>query len=121
MNSERIVGIYDADGGWGGEVRYVLRLLAGGGHCALCDITHGLNPFGRKDWRLACAQAPFEMELIHRDQASKAQRDAAAALPAVLAGGNDSWRLLVGADELEGCAGDPDRLITLIDSRLTAG
>ena len=112
------MGVYDADGGWGGEFRYVIGLLVGGKHCSLCDITHGFNPFGRKEWRRACAQAPFEIELIHRDQASKAQRHAAAALPAVLTGENDSWRLLVGADELEGCAGDPDRLITLIDSRL---
>lgn len=119
MNSERIVGIYDADGGWGGEVRYALRLLAGGKHCSLCDITHGFNPLGRKEWRRACASAPFEIEFIHRDEASKAQRAAAAALPAVLVGGDGAWRLLVGADELESCAGSPDRLITLIEGRLT--
>ena len=119
MNSERIVGIYDADGGWRGEVRYAVRLLAGGGHCSLCDITHGFNPLGRKDWKRACAQAPFEISFIHRDQATEVQRAVAAVLPAVLAGGDDSWRLLVGAEELESCAGDPDRLIMLIQDRLT--
>ena len=119
MKSERIVGIYDADGGWGGEIRYVLRLLAGGKHCSLCDITHGLNPLGRKDWKAACAKAPFEIELIHRDRATRAQRAAAPVLPAVLVGGDGSWRLLVGAEELRNCAGDPDHLIGLIEGRLT--
>lgn len=115
---EEIVGIYDADGGWGGEIRYAMKILAGGKHCSLCDITHGWNPLGRKEWRRACEEAPFRMRLIHRDQASDAQRQAAVALPAILAGDGSRWRLLVDTDQLEGCNGDPDRLMALIRAGL---
>ena len=118
MKDEQIVGIYNADGGWKGELRYALGLISGGEHCALCDITHGWNPLGRRDWKKACSAAPFKLQLIHRDQASSAQREAAGALPVVMAGGGDTWRVLVDADELVACAGAPDRLLALIQARL---
>ena len=37
---ERLIGVYDADGGLRGELAYVLGHLAGRAECALCDITH---------------------------------------------------------------------------------
>ena len=36
--------------------------------------------------------------------------------PPLIAGQNDSWRVLVDSDELEGCAGDADQLMALIES-----
>ena len=36
----RLIGIYHADGGILGELRYVAGKLLGTAHCALCDITH---------------------------------------------------------------------------------
>jgi hypothetical protein len=42
-------GIYNADGGLVGEVRYVVGHLLGTAACALCDITH--SPVRRKpEW-----------------------------------------------------------------------
>ncbi|MDE0231774.1 MAG: hypothetical protein OXI56_12310 [bacterium] len=118
MKEEQIVGIYNADGGWKGELRYALGLISGGQHCSLCDITHGWNPLGRRDWKRACADAPFKLQLIHRDRASPAQRSAAGALPAVLAGADDVWRVVVDAGELDRWNGDAEALIALIESRI---
>ncbi|MDE0188526.1 MAG: hypothetical protein OXN80_05450 [bacterium] len=118
MKDEQIVGIYNADGGWRGELRYALGLISGGEHCALCDITHGWNPLGRRDWKRACSVAPFDLQLIHRDRASQAQREAAGTLPAVLAGADDAWRVLVDAGELDRWNGDAEALIALIESRI---
>lgn len=118
MKDEQIVGIYNADGGWKGELRYALGLISGGEHCSLCDITHGWNPLGRRDWKRACSVAPFDLQLIHRDRASQSQRKAAGTLPAVLAGANDSWRVVVDAGELHRWNGDAEALIALIESRI---
>lgn len=118
MKDEQIVGIYNADGGWRGELRYALGLISGGEHCSLCDITHGWNPLGRRDWKRACSDAPFNLQLIHRDRASHAQREAAGTLPAVLAGASDSWRVVVDAGELDRWNGDAEALIALIESRI---
>lgn len=121
MNAERVVGVYDADGGWRGELRYALGVASGGKHCSLCDITHGWNPLGRRDWKRARSDAPFDIELIHRDRATAAQRQAAGALPAIIARSDDSWRVLVDSEDLDDCAGDPDQLVSLILTRLSKG
>ena len=118
VNTEQVVGIYNADGGWRGELRYALGVISGGDHCSLCDITHGWNPLGRRDWKRACSEAPLDIKVIHRDRASPSQREAAGALPAVVAGANDGWRVLVGSGELDRWAGDADALIDLIQTRL---
>lgn len=118
MIEEQVMGVFDADGGWMGELRYVLGLVVGGKHCSLCDITHGYNPWGRREWKRVCADAPFEIRMIHRDRAHVSQREAAGALPAVIAGNGETWRLLVGSSELQDCAGDAVQLMALIQDRL---
>ncbi len=113
-----VVGVFDADGGLRGELRYVVDKLAGRGHCALCDITHGMNPLGKRSWKDACAAAGLTMELLHRDEAAPEQLDAAGALPAVVVSDGAGWRVLVRSGELAACGGSPDRLVSLIEERL---
>ena len=40
MSLKAIWGVYHADGGIVGELRYVFGKIRGTAHCALCDITH---------------------------------------------------------------------------------
>ena len=40
MPVESIWGVYHADGGLIGEIKYVAGALLKGQHCSLCDITH---------------------------------------------------------------------------------
>jgi hypothetical protein len=52
---ELLIGVYNADGGTAGELRYVARKAVGRGHCALCDITHrGFTQ--RAEWSEALAR-----------------------------------------------------------------
>lgn len=115
---QTLVGIFDAEGGLRGELRYVVDKLAGRGHCALCDITHGLNPLGKRSWKEACAAASLTMELLHRDEASPDQLAAAGSLPAVVHSAGAGWRVLISTEELAACGGSPARLVTLIEERL---
>ena len=117
-DAESLVGIFDADGGLRGELRYVVDKLAGRGHCALCDITHGMNPMGKRSWKDACAAAGLTMTLLHRDEASAEQLAAAGALPVVLAGDRVGWRVLASPGELQACEGNPAKLTALIEARL---
>ena len=66
---ERILAIYDADLSVIGELAYAVGKLAGTRSCALCDITHGLNPFGKRAWRSYCEDRP-EVEWLHRNEIS---------------------------------------------------
>ena len=42
MTIESIWGVYHADGGLLGELRYVMGVAFRGEHCSLCDITHSV-------------------------------------------------------------------------------
>ena len=66
---ERILAIYDADLSVVGELIYAVGKLTGTRSCALCDITHGLNPFGKRAWRSYCEDRP-EVEWLHRNEVS---------------------------------------------------
>ena len=118
VDTESLVGIFDADGGLRGELRYVFDKLAGRGHCALCDITHGFNPLGKRSWKDACTAASLNVELLHRDEASPEQLAVADRLPVVLAGDGARWRVLVPEGDLSACEGSPAELLKLIEARL---
>ncbi|WP_168582259.1 hypothetical protein [Gephyromycinifex aptenodytis] len=118
----RLVGVYNARGGLAGELRYLLGKVTGGSHCALCDITHGLNPRGKKQWRALSPRLPLAMSVVHLDE-----MDAAAAAlvgprnaPAVLYLDGRNDRILLDAAALERCNGDPVRLAAAISSALAA-
>jgi hypothetical protein len=82
-----VVGVYDADGGWRGEVAYVVGHLLGRTECALCDVTH--SPVRRKpawDAMVARLPVPVPVRVRHRNETLDDERAAAASsgLPVVL-------------------------------------
>lgn len=107
----KVVAIYNADRGLAGELRYIRDKLLGRSSCALCDLTHGWNPFGKRSWRDACRAGRVRIETIHRDEATRSQLAAAGTLPAVLIGQADSWTPVVGAEMISSMRKDPDKLL----------
>ena len=107
MGVQRYLGVYDADGGIVGELRYVVGHLLGTAECALCDITH--SPVRRKrtwDAMVATLEAPFDLR--HRNELTEAEQHAVApmGLPVVAAELTDGgWVQLLDRDALDGCAG----------------
>ncbi len=97
-----IVGVYHADGGVMGELRYVLGKARGTVHCALCDITH--STVRRKTaWDDACRTFPHPIRLVHLNERSP-EEVAACTLgtPTVLVSFADGTYLaLMGPDDLE--------------------
>lgn len=63
----RYTGIYNADGGLVGEVRYVVGHLLGTAECALCDITH--SPVRRKpEWDRFVTRLGIPFIVLHRNE-----------------------------------------------------
>lgn len=110
-----LIGVYDADGTLRGEVAYVVGKLLGSAHCALCDITHG--PLReRPGWRRCRDGLPVPFRTFHRNDQPDAVRPVTdGRLPAVVAVTDRGPVLLVGAEELAGCASSPERLVAAID------
>lgn len=110
------VGIYDADGGLGGELRYVVGKLLGRGKCALCDITHGWNLMGSRSWKQACVVSDVELELLHRNEAAAEQLAATTGLPAILRGDHGQWSEVIPAGEIARYVGAPDALLERLNA-----
>ncbi len=107
----RLVGVYDADGSWRGEIAYWVGARLGRTHCALCDITHGVFT-ERRDWQQCREGLPVPFDAFHRDDQPTAVRLALAGrLPSVVAETTDgAVVVLVGPAELESCGGSVDGL-----------
>jgi hypothetical protein len=117
----RLIGVYDADGSVLGELSYIVKRRLGGAHCALCDVTHGLVR-ERADWRACRDRLPVAFVTFHRDDQPADVKVAAGALTPVVVAETTSGDLVrvSDPDDLERCAGSPERLIEQIDSVLPA-
>jgi hypothetical protein len=114
----RVVGIYNADGGLSGELRYALDKVLGRSDCGLCDLTHGWNAFGKRSWRDACRASPVPIELVHRDMATGSQLAAAGSLPAVLVGDEGTWRVAADRELIASLYNDPVGLLDHLEREL---
>jgi hypothetical protein len=103
---DELIGVYNADGGVVGELRYVVARLRGRGHCALCDITHrGLTR--RPEWSESCARRTTPFRLMHlNERPDDVRRACGSDAPWVLARVGDDLVTLLGPEDLDRCAAD---------------
>ena len=103
----RYTGVYNADGGIIGEVRYVIGHLLGTTECALCDITH--SPVRRKPaWDRMVARLGVPVIVLHRNEldADLLASTASTPLPAVFAHHADGTiTVALNAQQLDGMGG----------------
>jgi hypothetical protein len=119
----RLVGIYNADGGVIGELKYFFGHLIGIAKCELCDITH--SPIRRKASFDALAlelkaQYGLDFALKHLNERTEAETRASKAQePCVLAEYPDgSLGMFLDRQELRVLRGDVDRFAKLVRARL---
>jgi hypothetical protein len=111
---ERLIGVYDADGSLLGELSYVVGHALGRRSCALCDITHG-RLRRRHEFDAALARLDVRVDLMHRDEQPTELADlTVGALPCVVAETRGGRVVLVGADALKACAGDPRAFVDAV-------
>ena len=116
-----LVGVYDADGTFAGEVRYWLGARIGRAHCSLCEITHGL--FREKpEWRKYLDSMNVEFVTFHRNDAPRDVLDVCDhQLPAVVARTVNGVVVVLGPGDLEALGGDVpsfhDALIAACNAR----
>ncbi|MGH9184319.1 MAG: hypothetical protein ACRD0U_00640 [Acidimicrobiales bacterium] len=117
----RVTGVYDADGTIAGELSHFLGARFGRTHCALCDITHGWVR-ERSAWRVARDRLPVPFVAFHRDDQPDAVRAATGSAAPVIVAETTAGEVVVllDSDELESCAGSPERLVEAITGALRA-
>tara|TARA_B110000438_G_C15661652_1_gene584168 strand:+ start:103 stop:453 length:351 start_codon:yes stop_codon:yes gene_type:complete len=113
-----MIGIYDSESGLLGEISYLFKKFFRGQKCGLCELTHGWNPLGKSSWKKACQVQNIGIELIHRNEASKSQLQAAGKLPAIIFKSSEGWQCAATCEDLKERKGDPKRVTELVSSRL---
>lgn len=118
-----LAGVYQADAGLLGELRYFAGRLKGE-HCALCDITHTLR--GERP-TFTPMRARLRLQTWHlNDQPPALAAVTAARTPCVAAQTAEGWQVVLGAKELSRCGRSLDAfeaaiLKALDDLDLTLG
>lgn len=97
--------IYNADGGFFGEVRYVLGKVLGHSSCSLCSITHTATG-EKRAWQTCRGLLRDEVRALHRNELEPAlARFVDERLPAVVAETGQGYLLVLGPAELDDCHG----------------
>jgi hypothetical protein len=119
----RLIGIYNADGGIVGELKYFFGHLIGVAKCELCDVTH--SPIRRKasfDKLSLDLKAEFglEIDLKHLNERSELEiRASSGQEPCVLAQYSDSsLGMFLDRAELALVKGDVAKFESLVRARL---
>lgn len=119
MEVTRLVGVYRADGGLRGELRYLAGHYLHGQSCSLCEITH--SPFRRKaSWDRGVTALGIPFTLLHLNEMdpplAEFVGDRAACVVAETTGGRV---LLIGDADLAALDGDVDAFFALLRERLS--
>jgi len=111
-----IVGIYDAEDGLTGELKYLAGKLFSNKKCDLCDVTHGWNPFGKRKWKKALEKESLSISLIHRNQASDLHKKVAGSLPAIICNKSGKWECILNSSELKRLKNNPEEIIEILNN-----
>jgi hypothetical protein len=115
----RLVGVYNADSTWRGELAYWIGARLGRAHCGLCDVTHGLVR-ERTEWIHCRLGLPVAFDTYHRnDQPDAVRAIAGGVAPIVLAETERGFVVLLEPAELDRCEGFIERLTNAIDDAAT--
>ena len=109
MHVDRLIGVYHADGGLFGELRYVWNKVARGQHCELCDLTHA-GVRRRPEWDATVSEWGVPFQLVHLNERTEDVRRASEGrTPCVLAEVDGDVRLLLGQEDLAAVGTDLGR------------
>ena len=117
-----LTGVYDADGGAIGELRYWIGARLGKTHCSLCEVTHSAIR-ERREWSETRSTLSVEFRTVHRDEQSKLVLTATNGLfPAVVAQDEDGAAyLLLGPEDIEEIARHAEPHLALVAAAEQAG
>jgi hypothetical protein len=115
----RVIGVYNAEGTLKGELLYVLKKMTGHGHCSLCDITHGWRPLGKKIWRDGVLNTELNIEMLHSNELTSAQKLVVGNLPVfIFEDANKTWSIIMNKSQIDLFSNDPKRLIEHLENEV---
>ena len=95
------VGVYHADGGPIGELRYLVGHMLGTTHCGLCDVTHAWRRKPEWDAMVARLGIPFELVHLNEMDAETAEAVQLSGSPVVFVRNEAGLRPVLDAEDLD--------------------
>ena len=112
--------VYDTDGSWLGELRYLKDKCLGRAECALCDLSHGWNPLGKSAFNRRQGAAA-NLVWAHRDELpERVLMQVKDHLPCVAVDNRDAVEIVISRGALKGCKGDFRVFEHLLEQKLGA-
>ena len=112
----KLIGIYNANGGVFGEIKYFASKLFADKHCSLCDITHGKS---KSEWEKCKEQLPISIDFVHLNERNVAmEKYTNGATPCVIGKTAAGYVTIISKKELNKCQGDVKKFETLIKQKL---
>ncbi|WP_137845889.1 hypothetical protein [Microbacterium sp. 2FI] len=95
------IGVYHADGGPIGELRYLVGHMLGTTRCGLCDVTHSWRRKPEWDAMVARLGIPFDLVHLNEMDAETAEAVRLSGSPVVFARTEAGLQPVLRADELD--------------------
>ena len=112
----KLIGIYDADGGIFGEIKYFAGKIFADQHCSLCDITHGKS---KSEWAKCEKNLPVTIDFIHLNERNETvKKYTNGVTPCVIGKTATGYVTIVTKNEMNDCHGDVERFEELINKKL---
>ena len=113
---DKLVGIYNANGSFTGEIAFLFGKFTGRTECALCDITHG--PFKKKSAFFRAQQTlgiPFE--ILHLDELDATLYSFKESAPCVIAIRGSECSILLSKAELALCDSNVEQFFDVLKTK----
>lgn len=115
---DRILLVYNADGGVRGELAYFIKKGLGIAKCELCTITHELIS-ERRSWRACKSGIDAEVVGLHRNELSASELAfIAGRYPCVVSERDGELSMIVRPEEFGAYQGRPEKLAEVINQHL---
>lgn len=113
-----IIGVYHADGGILGELKYMTGKFFGKTHCALCDITH--SRIGKKDaWKQCEEKLGLPITFVHLNERNEELLNYTNGnTPCIVGKTSTNYTMLASKKELEECEGNATALSELLEKKI---
>ncbi len=112
----KVIGIYHADGGIIGELKYFTGKFFGSSKCSLCDITHGKK---KNVWKSCERKIRMPIDFLHlNERNSNLEKYTRGLTPCIVGKTSTNYVMLVTKRELKDCKGNPEALANLIEKKL---
>ena len=118
----KLIGVYNANGGFVGELAYFFGHLIGIRDCKLCDVTH--SPVKKKaawkEFEKRLQEDGYEFVLVHKNERTQEQIDASGGRePCVLIEYEDgSLSMILDWNDLKAAKGDVTSFEKILKSKL---